>query len=258
MKKNVELIKSYWNDRAGNDGSQQSTTMDIWLRDIESKVVSESIQIYQPNYVCDIGCGDGRTTIKAALSYPDVFFFGFDYSENMIKNANENKKKYELENIEFAVGDATNHIESKKFDFVFSTRCLINLADWADQKNALNNIKDSLKPGGAYLMIENFIEGHELFNSLRSSFALPAIPIRDHNTFFNKDLLLDFMSSIFRIESDINISSTYYMVSRIIYSSICQQDQLIPDYSDIHHELASKLPFLGEYGPVRAITFIRY
>lgn len=257
MKKSVELIKKYWNDRAGSDSSQQSTTMDIWLRDIESRVLSESIKRHQPHNVCDIGCGDGITTIRAARSYPEVNFFGFDYSTNMVKNANENKKKYKLDNLEFCVGDATSYIESNKFDLIYSTRCLINLVDWTAQKKALRNIENSLRHGGTYLMIENFTEGQELFNSLRSSFELPMIQIRDHNTFFDRDLLLEFMSRSFRIDSDVNISSTYYIVSRVIYSSICQQNQLIPDYSDIHHELASKLPFLGEYGPVRAITFIK-
>ena len=134
---------------------------------------------------------------------------------------------------------------------------MINLADWESQKEAISNIGNSLKNGVVYLMIENFIEGQEMFNSLRATFGLPVIPIRDHNTFFAKRLLLEYMSQSFQVESDVNISSSYYLVSRIIYSSICQKDQMAPDYNDIHHELASKLPLLGEYGPVRAITFIK-
>lgn len=257
MEKKPEIIKNYWNRRAGSDQSQQSTTMDIWLRNIEANVLLESIKRFRPNSVCDIGCGDGMTTIKAAQSNQSVIFFGFDYSENMIKNANKNKANNNVENVEFSVADATDSVGSQKFDFAYSTRCLINLGDWESQKKAINNIGNSLKDGGVYLMIENFAEGQELFNSLRATFGLPVIPIRDHNTFFAKRLLLEYMSRSFQVESDVNISSSYYLVSRIIYSSICQKDQLAPDYNDIHHELASKLPFLGEYGPVRAITFIK-
>lgn len=255
MKKTVDEIKDYWDQRAGLDNSQQSTTMDVWLRDIESRVLCEVIQKFQPRSICDVGCGDGWTTINTALSYPDASFFGFDYSDNMIRNANNNKRRYGAIDVKFAVGDVTKLDEINKFDLVFSTRCLINLIDWEAQKKALENIKNSMVPGGIYLMIENFIEGQNQFNSLRRSFGLAPIPIREHNTFFDKMQLLDFMSDGFQIESDVNISSSYYMVSRIIYSSICEEHNVAPDYYDIHHELAAKLPFLGEFGPVRAITF---
>lgn len=257
MKKSVGAIKTYWNDRAGFDSSQQSTTMDVWLRDIESRVLAESIRRFQPSKICDVGCGDGRTTINAALSNPEAQFFGFDYSDNMVKNANENKNRHGVNNVNFAVGDVTEYSEFNKFDFMYSTRCLINLVDWSAQKKALNNIKNSLVRGGMYLMIENFIEGQNAFNSLRSSFGLPLIPIRNHNTFFHTEQLLDFMSDDFHVDSDVNISSTYYIVSRLIYSSICKEENVVPDYYDIHHELAAKLPFLGEFGPVRAIRFTK-
>jgi len=255
LKKTQDTIKTYWDDRAGLDNSQQSTTMDVWLRDIELRVTSETIQRYQPHQICDVGCGDGWTTINAGIAYPELQFFGFDYSENMIKNANRNRDQYGANNVNFAVGDITKSTNPNKYDFIFSSRCLINLADWSSQKNALENIKNSLGPGGIYLMIENFTEGQNLFNSVRSSFGLASIPVRDHNTFFERSQVLDFMSNEFEIESDINISSSYYLVSRIIYSSICQKNNVTPDYYDIHHELASKLPFLGEFGPTRAITF---
>ena len=104
-------------------------------------------------------------------------------------------------------------------------------------------------------MIENFNEGQNSFNNLRKEFSLPEIPIRDHNFFFNYNQTLNFMKNFFDVIYDINISSTYYLVSRIIYSSICKVKGEVADYSDIHHELASKLPFLGNFGPTRAIIF---
>jgi tRNA G46 methylase TrmB len=80
MKKTPAEIKNYWENRAANDTSPQSTTMDIWLRDIESKFLSEAIKQYNPKSVCDVGCGDGLTTISCAMSNPSTTFTGFDYS----------------------------------------------------------------------------------------------------------------------------------------------------------------------------------
>ena len=106
-------------------------------------------------------------------------------------------------------------------------------------------------------MIENFIEGQNNFNKIRRDFGLSEIPVRDHNNFFDQKLLRKFMQSYFELSNEENISSSYYLVSRIIYSSICEKNGLAPDYRDIHHELAAQLPFVGDFGPVKALTFER-
>lgn len=255
MDKNAESIKEYWNNRATLDSSIQSTTMDIWLRHIEAEFLTNVIKKYNPKKICDIGCGDGLTTIKCAKENPNADYVGFDYSKSMIGNAINNAKNYELKNINFFVNDITDELESQSFDFIYTTRCLINLTDWSSQVKALVHIQKLLLSGGLYVLIENFIEGQNQFNSLREKFDLPVIPVRDHNTFFEREKLLSHMNEHFEILDEVNVSSTYYMVSRIIYSSICKNENLAPEYDDVHHRLAASLPFSGEYGPVRAIVF---
>lgn len=255
MKKNPAEIKAYWENRAANDSSAQSTTMDIWLRDIEAEFLSAAIKQYKPTNVCDVGCGDGLTTISCAMNNPSTAFAGFDYSDSMISNAISNASRRQLLNISFDTGDITDGIGIQGLDLIYTTRCLINLTDLASQITALSHICEALLPGGIYVMIENFIEGQNLFNSARESFGLPAIPVREHNTFFSRDDLVAFMGQKFHILDEVNLSSSYYLMSRIIYSRICLSEGLTPDYNDIHHQLAAKLPFAGEYGPVRAIIF---
>jgi hypothetical protein len=58
---------------------------------------------------------------------------------------------------------------------------------------------------------------------------------------------------MFRIEEEVNISSSYYLVSRVIYSKICAEKGIQPDYFDDHHRFAASLPFSGEFGPIRLI-----
>ena len=257
MNKKAEDIQAYWNNRASVDSSIQSTTMDIWLRHIEAEFLIGKIKKYEPRRICDIGCGDGLTTIKCAKENLTAEIFGFDYSDSMISNSIANARNHEIKNIKFSVNDVTNWKSFQNFDFIYSTRCLINLIDWNAQVKALSHIERSLSPGGIYIMIENFIEGQELFNSLRKEFGLSPIPVRFHNNFFERDKLLNQMSEHFDIIEEVNISSTYYLVSRIIYSSICKNNNCTPDYNDIHHRLGANLPFLGEYGPVRAIVFCK-
>jgi len=253
MNKTSSEIKAYWENRASTDSTAQSTTMDIWLRYIEAEYIKKSIHRYQPKMICDVGCGDGLTTINCAKENPSINFFGFDYSESMIRNAERNANFHQVNNVSFSKNDIAQNLIGQSFDFIFTTRCLINLENWHSQRVALDNIYKGLSSGGIYLMIENFQEGQDLFNSVRREFGLSEIAVRDHNYFFERPRLFDYLAKKFEILEEVNISSTYYLVSRIIYSSICSDNRELPNYNDIHHQLAAKLPFVGEYGPVKAI-----
>lgn len=253
---NAEEIRNYWEQRASSDQSAQSTTQDVYLRAIEMRVLNEQISRLSPGCVADVGCGDGRTTIRAARDFPATRFSGFDYSGAMIENARMNRDKLGIKNIEFGCHDIREPLPSS-FDLIFTTRCLINLPDWNLQCIALRNIHDALNQGGYYLMIENFIEGHDNFNKIRRAFGLPEIAVRDHNLFFNRDDLLIELKGRFSIEKETNISSSYYLVSRIIYSRICADESVPPDYFDAHHRYGADLPFSGEFGPLRLLVLKR-
>ena len=245
-------IQEYWNTRATNDTSAQSTTNDIYLREIEYRVLSNQIEKHSPEKIADIGCGDGRTTARLATDYPDILFSGFDYSQSMVENATKVNGASKSSNLVFRPLDIIEGLPVS-FDLIYTTRCLINLPSWPLQQTAIKNIHKALSPNGIFVMVENFIEGHEKFNQVRRSSGLSEIPIREHNLFFARHLLLGFLKSLFELKEDINISSTYYLVSRVVYSKICHEKGLQPDYFDDHHRLAAFLPFAGEFGPVRML-----
>lgn len=248
-------IKSYWNNRAKEEGATlQSTTNDYYLREIEintlSHYISELINESQKELlVGDIGCGDGYVTSSLASNFTEAKFFGYDYSSEMVKNANTRKSL----NCIFDIADIIHDKLDQKFDVLYTTRCLINLPDVELQKKALMTIHESLGENGFYFMIENFIDGHANFNEVRENFGLEPIPVRNHNLFFSHNWLDDYIKDKFDIIKIENISSMYYLVSRIIYSKICQENGVLPDYFDIHHSLASKLPFNGNFGPVKLL-----
>jgi ubiquinone/menaquinone biosynthesis C-methylase UbiE len=244
--------KKYWDERAITDKTFQSTTKDYYLRELECRVVTEAIDEHHPSTVIDLGCGDAWTTIKIATSHKNIMFAGYDYSEEMIKNAKHNIAEAGISNLTLQVRDVLQP-SSVKADLVFTTRCLINLQDWTSQKRAINNIYDLLNKNGIFVFVENFVEGNDNFNRIREEFGLEPIPMRDHNVYFYHKKLLSFVSNKFKVIKDVNISSSYYLVSRIIYSKICQANKVEPNYFDPHHSLATKLPFCGECGPIRML-----
>ena len=251
---NFEEIKRYWEARAAEDASAQSTTQDYFLREIEFRTLAAQIDKIKPKAVFDIGCGDARTTARLAGTFPAIGFSGMDYSASMIGNARTVISDKPVSNLTVLVGDVLEKLDLVGADLAYTSCCLINLPDWSSQSCALTNIHRALAPSGHYLMIENFLEGHENFNKVRELYGLPPIKIRDHNLFFERPRLDGHIADKFRIVEEHNISSTYYLVSRVIYSKICADRGVGPDYFDEHHRYAAGLPFAGEFGPVRLLV----
>jgi ubiquinone/menaquinone biosynthesis C-methylase UbiE len=189
-----------------------------------------------------------------AKAFPDISFVGLDYSVNMLASARQHLAKATLANVTFVEGDVVTHEQKASCDLVFSTRCLINLPSDEVQRAALRCIHGMLGPGGTYVMIENFIDGHDAFNHVRRDFGLPEIKVRDHDLFFNDRWFVPFIGDLFDVVAISNISSSYYLVSRVIYSKICANTGVAPDYFDVHHELGSQLPVCGNFGPVKMVV----
>jgi SAM-dependent methyltransferase len=250
---NFEEIKKYWNSRASSDPTAQATTQDVYLRQIEAATLVRYISGLGGRHIGDFGCGDGRTTLQVAAQFSDRSFVGLDYSDAMIANAKSIAAEAGSSGIDFKVHDVLRQAE-EKFDIIYTTRCLINLPSFELQLQAIHNIHSALNSGGCYLMIENFTEGQDNFNDLRKQYGLPEIPVRHHNLFFKRSELLTSTEKMFSVAAEENISSSYYIVSRIIYAKICQETNLAVSYFDDHHRFASGLPFLGEYGPVRLVV----
>lgn len=249
-----EEIRSYWDERARGDQSSQSTTQDHYLREIEYRAVAEQISKHSPHHVVDIGCGDARTTARLACDHPEARFTGIDYAQGMIDNAKSVVADAKVQNLKLQVGDVCSPIDCDQADFIYTNRCLINLPEWDLQQKAIANIHERLAVGGIFAMVENYVEGQNNFNAVRETYGLPPINIRGHNKFFEIGKLKNYLSGKFDVISETNISSTYYLVSRVIYSKICQEQGFSPDYFDDHHRLAADLPFSGEFGPVRLVV----
>lgn len=248
-------IKEYWDERAIKQrGSLSTTTEDIWLRKLEASLLMAQLKKFREvRSVLDIGCGDGNTLITIAKKFPDIKFVGGDYSEKMIRIAKERLSKESLDDrVEFHVLDVLNlNSDFKRFDVVISDRCLINLPSRELQIEATKNIHSVLNEHGLYFMIENFIEGHEKFNILRRRLGVDEIPVRWHNLFYSENWFLKFIKDSFDIVEEIKFASTYYLETRVVFSKLCQLQEIEPPYNHPIYEIASQLDPIGDFAPMR-------
>lgn len=99
--------------------------------------------------VLDVGCGSGRAINLMAKTFPSSHFTGYDFSSEGIKNAKKEKERLQLQNANFEQQDAASFDHTKRFDMITAFDAI---HDQANPKKVLENIRQSLKPDGVFLM----------------------------------------------------------------------------------------------------------
>lgn len=253
-------IKEYWEQRAEEfQRSPAATTDDVCLRELEISTITQifhQLDIPNSGSALDIGCGDGYSTLKIAQAMPSLNLLGIDYSEGMVKVARERlESQSELKRqVSFSVGDILQLEQvcgDSVYDIVLTDRCLINLDSHDRQSQAIAQIAEHTRPGGFYVAIENFIEGHKNMNEARRAVDLPEIPIRWHNLYFEESEFLRSAKPFFGEIVFRDFSSSYYLATRVIYSAMCQMRGETLQYRHEIHQLAVKLPWIGQFSPIR-------
>lgn len=251
----VEAVKHFWDAQAKEfKESQLATAPDTYYRDLEVRSIVSHLPTKERSAILDVGCGNGHSTLEFARMLPRARFVGVDYSELMITYANAALHKHKKlgARVSFTVGNvlslsSTPVLRGKKFDYIVSERCLINLANWQEQRQALLEMKKLLKKGGRIILTENTQEGLTRLNGLRKQFNLSAISVRWHNYYMPEKKLLPFAKKHFKVESIENCGNLYYILSRVVYAKLADMEGVQPDYLHPINKIASKLPSLGNY-----------
>lgn len=245
----TDTVKKFWGNQAIQHGtSDLATAPDHYYRELEIKAILKAIGRLKRDTILDVGCGNGYSTLAIAKKYPEAEITGIDYSAQMIVEANKLVKP----NVEFFEGNvlslSSNKHLARSHDIVLSTRCLINLASWQEQRDAITEMCELVAPDGHLILVENTQGGLDSLNELRRKVSLDPITTRWHNLYLDmtKFSELVYQKGLTMVHAE-NIGNMYYIASRVIYAKLCKDQGVEIDYNNPINAIAAQLPSLGEY-----------
>jgi SAM-dependent methyltransferase len=102
--------------------------------------------------VADVGCGYGASTIIMAKAFPRSTFVGFDYHEPSVISARDRAVAAGVsDRVHFEVAPAKSYPGT--FDLVCMFDCL---HDMGDPIGAARHVRQSLTPGGTWMLVEPY------------------------------------------------------------------------------------------------------
>jgi ubiquinone/menaquinone biosynthesis C-methylase UbiE len=249
-----DIQELYASEAAAHGVEGTSTIQDIRTRKLELDAVASYIKDGQK--VLEVGCGNGYLSACLIRRF-DIDLVGFDFSEDLIAQAQLQQFSDARGRASFSVGDVLAIDFYQCFDLIFSMRCLQNLISWEDQKKALANIARALKIGAQYIMEEGFWTGLNNLNEARRELGLDAIPEPWHNIFFHEQQTIEFLESIGCLYVDQNpFLSGYYFGSRVLLPALMPKDTKVTSASRLNDYFAG-LPPAGDFCPMKILRFIR-
>ena len=124
----------------------QANLVENWipaLNGVEAKLKSGA-------KVADIGCGHGSSTVLMAQAYPNSTIHGIDLHAPSIEEAKKKAAAAGVTNVAFQVAKAQD-FAGEGFDFA----CIFDaLHDMGDPVGAARHIRDTLAPGGTFMLVE--------------------------------------------------------------------------------------------------------
>jgi SAM-dependent methyltransferase len=144
-----------WGDRhacvfCGMERCSRSTTaafiVDQWLPAIDGAVE----RLAAGAKVADIGCGRGGAVLAMAQRFPQSKVFGFDLHEGSIEYATRKARELGVSNATFAVA-AAKTFPGGDYDIITIVDAL---HDMGDPVGAARHVRQALRPGGAWMVVE--------------------------------------------------------------------------------------------------------
>lgn len=245
----------FWTHRANTFGADpKANTNDVWLRKVEIDYLAGALRQVEATTVLDFGCANGFTTSALAKQFPHKTFTGLDINQAMIESANRSLSDAPLDNLAFEQRDVLRDGLPGAFDFICCVRTFQNLSSFEEQQAVADLLIAAVRPGGHLLYVESYAAEYERLNGDRIALALPPLPIHKHLTLLTP-ALDDHVGARMAPVSRVSLSSTYYLVTRLLYSALAQEQQAAIDYDHPIHRIAAQLPQIGEYGPQWACLF---
>ncbi len=243
----VEAIRQHWERRGRKYGlSPSASWVDETMLHREGLILGRYIK--EGERVLDAGCANGYTTIQLARM-KRIRITGIDYAASMVDYANQNLGRAGTlaGAVTFKVGNFLNlDFADNTFDKVITKRCMINLANNENQKQALLEAWRVLKPGGLFLVSEVSVQCSDKLNQLRTRLGLEAMTPLWHNCYIDEEDFLPFARNYFDIVDVNRFSSSYYVLTWAIYSFFIRNGQR--NYRSWFHRFSARVPQVGDWG----------
>jgi len=231
--KQEENILNFW-ENLGNSKSPGKLVTHKDFNQVSIEINTILNLLNEKDKVLDVGCGNGFST--SIYSKKCLKVVGVDYSSNMIDSA---KKAHKKKNLSFELGNVLSlNYKIGSFSVIVSTRCLINLPNWNDQKRAIHNMHKMLDKGGRLILVEGINQGRDKLNKLRVKMGLSSMPNVWHNLDFDEDKLFPLLKKLFIINRDIRFG-LYDVLTRVNYPACIHPEE--PKYGTNWHATAEKL-----------------
>jgi SAM-dependent methyltransferase len=154
-------------DYQGRDGYQEIADLGLGCG-----IPTDYVNIRKGETVLDLGSGAGNDAfISSKLVGDEGKVIGLDMTEDMIKKANLNKEKLNINNVEFIFGEIENMpLENDIIDVVISN-CVLNLVP--NKEKAFGEIYRVLKSGGRFSISDIVLAGNlpDKFRSVAELYA---------------------------------------------------------------------------------------
>lgn len=210
-------IKDYWESQGTTyRESHWASWGDNWMIDLEIETIGNELR--PGDSVLDVGCANGFAAFQQAEKHSLQSLVGIDFAESMIEAANKVRQGFTGKtDIHFEVGDIQKmRFGDNLFDAVYTTRVLINLPTWEQQKMGMEECLRVVRPGGRVIFSEGFWEPLMLLNAMRTLAHLPPLVEHDFNRYLKLSKVEEFLREKGLQFKVVDFSSIYYLGSRFL------------------------------------------
>ncbi len=236
--------------------SLTSTMPDLNTRRLE---IQNIIKYINDNDIClEVGCGNGAASVEIS-KIKKINLKSIDANKEMIELAKQQPLDLIKGKLEFFNQNILEINDKNLFDTVFSIRCIINLMDCNDQKQALTNIANSVKDDGKLILLEAFSDGLEELNQARNELGLESIPPAYHNLHLKKDQVINHLKTKdFELFIEDNFLSSFYFGTRVIYPAIAKANNLSLLKNSKFDNFFSYFPSYGNFSHIKILGFTKH